>query len=241
MEENERRITPWKIIKWTVLLLSFLVYAVVFVRLFASCDADISDDIILTTAEKADFEDLDREYELFNYQPTSWTSDDGTVQLKNIYYLKPISELQLTLSYRISAFGGEKDTTPFEFEIRVVENGETFEAEEGKPVYREDLPGDTLTGVELHSETRFDRKYIRICAPGIKIDDGVRRTEKVQTVDEDGNVSYITRTVIDGGNKVYLDIYDAETDELLYSFAAAGKGIGGARTRRNKVDVRIID
>ncbi len=241
MEEKERKITPWKIFKWTLLTISFLVYLLVFVRIFVSCDADISDDIILTSAENKDFENLDIDYPLFNYQPTSWTNEEGTLQIKNIYYIEPISELQLTVRYRISTFDTKENQKPFEFKIRVTESDETVKSEEKVSLFEEDLSGVTLKGTEFYTESRYDYKYIRVCAPGIEVDDGETKTEKVQTVDENGNVSYSTKTVTEGGNKVYLDIYDSETKELLYSFVVAGKTVGGIRTRRSKVDVRITD
>lgn len=241
MEENQRKITPWKIIKWTVLSISILVYAVTFTRIFVSCDADISDDIILTSEEKADFENLDIDYQLFNYQPSSWTNEEGTIQIKNIYYLEPISELQLTVRYRISTFDTEENRTPFEFKLRVVEDDSRVEADGENPVYEADLPGETIGDIETRIQSRFDYKYIRLCASDIVVEDGVKKTERVQLVDEDGNVTYTTKTVTEGGNKVYLDIYDNESKELLYSFVVAGKNVGGARTRRNKVDVKIID
>lgn len=239
MEENTKKITPWKIIKWTFLLISLLVYLLVFTRLFVACDADISDDIILSSAEMTDFENMDMDYHLFNYQPSSWTNEEGTIQIKNIYYLKPISEIQLTVRYRKSSFETEENKEPFTYSIRVTENDEKISSE--TPLYAEDLDGIVAEGTEIYTEDRYNYRYVRICAPEITVDDGVQKTERVQTVDTDGNVTYSTKTVTEGGNKVYLDIFDSETRELLYSFVIAGKNVGGTRTRRNKVDVRIID
>lgn len=241
MDETEKKITPWKIIKWTILGISALVYLLVFVRLFSACDADVSDDIILTANEKADFDNLDIDYPLYNYQPASWTNEEGTIQIKNIYYIEPISELQLTVRYRISDFEKEGNTAPFFYRVRVVEGDEVLKSEEGVKLYQEDLPGMTMGEPEIISESRFNYKYERICVSDITVDDGEMRTERVQTVDEDGNVTYGTKNVVDGGNRVYLDIYDSETKELFYSFVVAGKTVGGARTRRNKVDVKTID
>lgn len=237
MEENEKKVTPWKILKWTLMGISALVYLLVFIRLFAACDADISDDIILTKAEKAVFDDYDKDYKLFNYQPGSWTNEEGTIQIKNIYYVEPISEVQLTVRYKISSF--EKE--PFEYGVRVVDGEEKPLEQTEKALYREDLPGEHIDGVEIRTESRYNYSYVRICAPGIKVDDGVTTTERTQIVDEDGNVEYGTNTVTTGGNKVYLDLYDSKTGELLYSFAVAGRGMGGARVRRNKVEVRVVD
>ncbi len=237
MEEN-KKITPWKIIKWMFMLTSLLVYLLVFTRLFVACDADISDDIILTSVEKEAFENLDTDYPLYSCQPMSWTNEEGTIQIKNIYYIEPISELQLTVRYRISEF--DKDTTtPFVFKIRVVEDDSQLETD--GELYEADLSGKTLEGTEYYSESRFDYKYVRLCTPGVTIDDGESVTERIQLVDEDGNVSYTTKTTVEGGNRIYLDIYDSETEELLYSFVVAGKTVGENRVRRSKVDVRIVD
>lgn len=239
MEENAKKITLWKIIKWTVMAISLIVYLAIFLRIFVSCDADISDDIILTTAEKEVFDDLETDYPLYNYQPSSWTNEDGTLQIKNVYYLQPISELQLTVRYRISTYDKETDK-PFEFKIRTAD-GESKLEESETALYAEDLPGEVADNLELHTESRFDYKYIRICAPDIVIDEGERFTERVQIVDEDGNVTYDTETRVEGGNKVYLDVYDSETKELLYSFVLAGKTVNGVRTKRTKCEVRVID
>lgn len=225
MEEKTKKITLWKITKWTLMLISILVYALAFTRIFVSCDANISDDIILTSQEKRDFDNLDKDYPLYNYQPLSWTSDDGTVQIKNIYYLEPIQELQLTLRYRISTYEKEKGMIPFYCKIRVTEGDEEI----------------TFENLETHFESRYNYGYIRLCIDGIVIDDGKKVTSKAQRVDDEGNVTYETVTEIVGGNKVSLDIYDAGTDELLFTFSIAGKPLEGVRTRRNKVDTRIIE
>ena len=240
VEENAKKITPWKIIKWTLLLISALVYLLTFIRLFVACDADICDDIILTASEKKDFDNLDKDYPLYNYQPSSWTNEEGTVQIKNVYYLEPLSEVQLTVRYKISTFEEDGNTTPFTYGIRVVEGDEKVESEDEKALYKEDLAGDNIEHVELHTESRYDYKYVRICASGITVDDGEKKTERVQIVDEDGNTTYDLKDITVGGNKVYLDIYDSKTNELLYSFVVAGKTVGGVRTRRSKVDVRVI-
>ena len=225
MEEKTKKITLWKITKWTLMLISILVYALAFTRIFVSCDSKISDDIILTAEEKKDFDNLDVDYPLFNYQPLSWTSEDGTVQIKNIHYLDPIDELQLTLRYRISTYEKEKGVIPFYCKVRVAE-------EENETVYE---------NMETHFESRYNYGFIRICVDDIVIDDGEKVTSKAQRVDEDGNVTYETVTEIVGGNKVYLDIYDEATDELLFTFSIAGKPLEGIRMRRNKVDTRIIE
>lgn len=226
MEEKTRKITFWKVIKWTFILISVIVYVLAMWRIFVSCDADISDDIILTSEEKKDFENLDIDYPFYNYQPLSWTNDDGTIQIKNVYYLQPINELQLTVRYRISSYDTKENKTPFYYKIRVVESDES-------EVVFEDL--------EMHTESRFDYKYNRLCIENIVIDEGEKVTNKVQRVGGDGEVTYESVTETVGGNKVYLDIYNSEDDELLYSFIIAGKTLNGVRTRRNKVDTRIID
>lgn len=234
--EEQRRITPWRVLKWTLLLISLLVYAIVFVRLFTACDAKISDDIILTSEEKILFDDLERDYPLYNYQPASWTNEEGTLQVKNIYYIEPASKLQLTVRYRIDAFESE----PFIYRVRTVDDDSEVKAEEGKKLYMEDLPGQ-ICDVTSYTETRFNYSYTRLCVENIVVDEGVKTTERVQTVDEEGNVTYGTKTVTEGGNKVYLDVYDRETEELFYSFVIAGKTVSGVRTRRNKVDTVVID
>ncbi len=226
MEEKTRKITFGKVLKWTFIIISVIVYVLAMWRIFVSCDADVSDDIILTQSEAKDFENLDIDYPLYNYQPLSWTNDDGTIQIKNVYYLEPINELQLTVRYRISYYDTKENTTPFYYHIRVVES------DESETVF-DDL--------EMHTESRFDYKYIRLCVNEIEIDEGEKVTNKVQRVDKDGKVTNESVTETVGGNKVYLDIYNSEDNELLYSFIIAGKTLNGVRTRRNKVDTRIIN
>lgn len=223
MEEKVKKVTPWKVIKWTLLSISILVYVLAMWRIFISCDADVSDDIILTKEEAKDFENLDIDYPLYNCQPTAWTDgDQGHMQIKNIYYLEPIEELQLTVRYRISRFAED----PFYYKARVVE------ADESERL---------IEDIERHTESRFDYKYVRLCIDDIIVDEGEKVTRTVERFDKDGNktTEEITETV--GGNKVYLDIYSTENDELLYTFLVAGKTVSPVRTRRNKVDIRIID
>lgn len=224
MEEKVRKITPWKVIKWTAMTISAFVYIVSMWRIFVSCDADISDDIILTSEEKSDFDNLDLDYPIYNYQPISWTSADGTIQIKNVYYIEPLSELQLTVRYRISSYETKENKTPFYYNIRVVNADETERV---------------IEELESHTETRYNYKYIRLCADDIRVESGEKVTSRVERVDEEGNSTFETVTETVGGNKVYLDIYDSESDELLYSFVVAGKTLSGVRVRRAKVDTRI--
>ncbi|MBE6700455.1 MAG: hypothetical protein E7582_00995 [Ruminococcaceae bacterium] len=229
MEEKERKITPWKIVKWTFLGISILVYAVIFTRIFVSKDAKISDDIILTTDEKSAFEDYEKDYPVYHYQPTAWMNENGSLQIKNINYLEPIKELQFTVRYRISTFETKDKKSPLIFKIRSVAEVDGVEAEL------------VFENLEFHTETRYEHKYIRICCPNITIDDGEKKTYKAQRIDKDGNVTYETVTETVGGTNVYLDVYDAESGEHLYIFSLAGKDVNNSRVRRKKLDVRIID
>lgn len=226
MEEKVRKITFWKIIKWIMLSISVFVYIISFWRIFLSCDASISDDLYLSKDEKADFDNLDIDYPLYNYQPLAWTNDDGTIQIKNIYYVEPLSEMQLTVRYRVSKYDTAENENPFYFNIRIVDSDDSE---------------TIIDDLEIHSATRYNHKYIRLIADDVVVDNGEKVTSPVQRVDEEGNVTYETTTETIGGNKVYLDIFDSTTNELQYSFVIAGKTLEGVRVRRSKVDVKVTD
>ena len=223
MEEKKKKITVRKILKYIVFSISAAVYIVFFVRFFVSCDADITDDVFLTPEQKIKFEDLSLDYPLYHYQPTAWTSDDGTVQIKNIYYLEPINTLELTVRHRIDAYNPNSDTYPFTFKVRV--SG--------------DVEYETVPEIKL--ETRYGYTYARLIAEGIVSDHGETVTAEVETFDENGNSVISTETEIKGGTQVHLDILSL-SGERLFTFEIAGKGVVNyARIRRSGVDIRELN
>jgi hypothetical protein len=126
----------------------------------------------------------------------------------------------------VSKYDTAENKNPFYYNVRIVDS------EDKETV---------IDNLEIHSDKRYNHKYIRLIAKGVAVDNGEKVTSPVQRVDEEGNVSFETTTETIGGNKVYLDIYDSTTDELQYSFVIAGKTLEGVRVRRSKVDVKVID
>ncbi len=224
-ETKRGKITFGKVFKYLLLAASAAVYLVFFARFFVSCDAEIADDFYLDPESAEIFSDLDRDLPFYHYQPESWTSEDGYVQITNIYYLEQTGDLQMTVRSRDEIYEKENGEYPFEFKIRVVGEDE-LESEQ--------------TPVRV-TETRMGYTYVRLCAENVVSDHGEVVEVELETYDEQGNSVITTDTEIKGGTEVFLDILDSETHERLFTFTVAGKNSNRARIRRSTVDLVVTD
>lgn len=221
-EEWKKKSKAGRIIKICVILISLSFYLVFLTRLFLASDAGIADDIYLDPRYHAEFEDKSSDFQLYLYEPASWTNDDGTLQLKNIHYLPLAQSLQLTVKYNAKAFEKGADPSAFTYVLRKV-------AEEGA-AQTEDP--------RVYFERRYGYGYLRVCFDGIQVYDGERQAREVERYDELTGQSYTTTEMVTvGGDKVYLDIYDADGERKLYSFVVAGKTVGARRIKRASVDL----
>jgi hypothetical protein len=218
MDNTPKKLRFRTVLKYLLFSISALIYIVIFSRLFVACDSKIADKLYLGKSEKELYEDLSVELALEHYQPTAWTSEDGSVQIKNIHYIKDFENLQLTVRSRDDVYNPNSDTYPFTFKIRVVGESET----ELSP--------------EFFTDTRFGYTYARLVCEGVLSEHGEKVLYDIETFDEKGNSVISTETEIKGGNEIFLDIYNL-SGERLYTFEIAGKNVNHARIRRKTVDV----
>lgn len=218
MDNTPKKLRFRTVLKYLLFSISALIYIVIFSRLFVACDSKIADKLYLGKSEKELYEDLSVELALEHYQPTAWTSEDGSVQIKNIHYIKDFENLQLTVRSRDDIYNPNSDTYPFTFKIRVVGENEA----ELSP--------------EFFTDTRFGYTYARLVCEGVLSAHGEKVLYDIETFDEKGNSVISTETEIKGGNEIFLDIYNL-SGERLYTFEISGKNVNHARIRRKTVDV----
>ncbi len=221
-DTEQKRKSPFKTL-FKILLFgaSVAVYLIFFIRFFVSCDADIADDVFLDKESARLFSDLERDMPFYHYQPLSWTNEDGSVQLSNIFYIEDFKNLQLTVRSRDDIFNKESDAYPFTFEIRVSGDEEKTVV----PIVR--------------VENRYGYTYARLEATDILSSQGEEVIFEVETFDEEGNSVVTQESEIKGGTEVHLDIFSSETGDKLHTFVIAGKNVSRARIRRSTVDVVI--
>ncbi len=224
-EEKKRKFTFGRLIKILILVASAAVYLIFFARFFVSCESEIADDLFLDRDTAELFQDLDTDLPFYHYQPVSWTNEDGSVQITNIFYIEKTGDLQLTVRSRDDIFDKKSGEYPFSFKIRV--SGEDESETEAVP---------TMRVQERHGYT-----YARLAVDGIVSDHGEMVEIELETYDEEGNSHITTDTEIKGGTEVWLDIFDSETGTKLHTFEIAGKRVNRARVRRSTVDVVIVD
>lgn len=229
MEDGKKKFSFGKLIKIIIFTISAAVYIIFFARFIESCDAKIADDIYLESEDYVKFTDLDADYPLYHYQPQSWTSEDASVTVTNVYYIENLDILQLTVRHRNDIYGGD---TPFEFKIRV-EGIEEYETEV--------IPSTTVESRSKYTWTRLASDTIA-CREADEID------VEYETFDEKGNSIITSGVEYQGGTRVYLDIYNLDGVKL-YTFQLAGvaevddgedvitRKIDRTRIRRGKVDV----
>lgn len=221
---EQKRKNPLKtLFKFLLFGASVAVYLIFFIRFFVSCDAKIADDVFLDKESAALFSDLEQDMPFYHYQPLSWTNEDGSVQLSNIFYIEDFKNLQLTVRSRDDIFNKESDEYPFTFEIRV-------SGEEGK----------TVTPV-VRVENRYGYTYARLEVQDVLSSHGEEVLYEIETFDEEGNSVITEEREIKGGTEVHLDIFSSKTGDKLHTFVIAGKNVSRARIRRSTVDVVIAE
>jgi len=229
VDKEQNKFTLRRALKYIAVSISAAIYIVFAVRLFTACDADITDDVYLD-AERAElFEDLDTDLPIYHFQPISWTSDDGSVQIKEVYWIEPFSNLQLTVRHRDDVYTRPDGLYPFDFKLRVESTDDesaVFEAEVEPRVWK---------------ETRYGYTYARLSAEDIVCVDGEKVYYEYETFDEETGLSSITTdTELKGGTIVYLDIFDL-AGEKIYTFEVAGRNIDRTRMRRGSIDVTVVE
>jgi len=119
-EEYKKKGTlPGKIVKYSMYFLILLIYVVVMVRIFISCDPKGINNFIQTEAYiRYDGENPPNP---LLFYPDRWTNEKGTVQIEGIFYIAEVSELQLTLK-----FNTKKMSAPFSYELRIFPSGDIF-------------------------------------------------------------------------------------------------------------------
>jgi hypothetical protein len=224
MSREKRKFSFKKALKYILFSISAAVYIIFMARLFESCDPKIADRVYLDAQTAELFEDLTTEFPVYHCQPVSWTSEDGSIIIENIFYLEPVNKLQLTVRHRNDIYTADGEDYPFSFRVRV-EGEDEFELE---------------TEPEFETDSKSKYTWARLMADGITVDKGETVEVELETFDEHGNSVVTTETEIKGGTSVYLDIYDL-SGVRLYTFELAGKNVDWARIRRNKIDVVVAD
>lgn len=228
MAEKENKFTVRRFIKYIAVSISAAIYIIFSVRLFTACDADIADDVYLDRERAKQFEDLDADLPVYHFQPVSWTSDDGSVQIKNVYWIESFSNLQLTVRHRDEIYSRPDGLYPFDFRIRVESTDSATE------MYEVEVTPS------MWKETRYGYTYARLSADDIVCVDGEKVYIEYETFDDETGLSSITTdTELKGGTVVYLDILDL-SGEKIYTFEVAGRNIDRTRMRRGGIDVNVI-
>ena len=228
METETKKFTVRRVLKYIAISISAAIYIIFSVRLFTACDADMADDVYLDAERAKQFEDLDTDLAVYHFQPVSWTSDDGSVQIKNVYWIEPFSNLQLTVRHRDEIYSRPDGLYPFDFKLRV--EGTDDET----AIYEVDVTPS------VWKETRYGYTYARLSAEDIVCVDGEKVYVEYETFDaETGLSSITTETEIKGGTKVYLDIFDL-SGEKIYTFEVAGRNVDRTRIRRGGIDVAVV-
>lgn len=229
MEDEKKKFSFGKLVKFIFFSISAAVYIIFFARFIESCDTKIADDIYLEKSDYESFVNLDADYPLYHYQPQSWTAEDGSVTVTNVYYIENLDSLHLTVRHRNDIYGGE---VPFEFKIRV----------EGI----EELKAEVIPERRVDSRSKYT--WSRLSADGIVCREAEDVEVEYESFDERGNSVITTAVEYRGGTKVYLDIYNLDGDKL-YTFQLAGvaevddgediitRKIDRVRIRRGKADV----
>ena len=222
-KKPRKKMTFTRALKYFVLSLSAAVYIMFFVRFFVSCDSKISDDVYLTEKQAEKFQNLDVILPVYHYQPVEWVTEDGGIEVKNIYYIEDYNSLQLTVKSKdkINGYDGER---PFEFKLRV-----TGDKENEKEI----VP-------RVYTDKRFGYTHMRLVADEAVCDMGKSVEVPITTYDAEGNPTASTETEIKGGTQVYLDVYSLG-GERICTFEVAGKNTARAQIRRAGIDVNITD
>ena len=85
--------------------LVFIIYLIVFIRFARSCDADLINNVYLSSEARQAYRS-GAELTVYRVNTKEFMNYDGTLQLKNVVYAESANEMEIGVKYR------EKDGTP---------------------------------------------------------------------------------------------------------------------------------
>ena len=106
-----------KILKTILILIIVVLNVLIWGRIFISCDAPITQKILLDKATAQDFRENPLSYTVNEYFPPITMDELGKVQLRYVTHIEETDDFQFTLKYNIKFF---EDKTPLSYVLRCV-------------------------------------------------------------------------------------------------------------------------
>lgn len=169
-----------------------VVYAILMVRIFMSCESDLSDTILLDKEAASIYDGQESVFMVWHYEPTDGIDDESDIWVRNVHYLASASQLQCTIRVNTDRLPYKEGKKPFHYVLKVkTPVKEEPEEEDGyeyevtyveKEVASEENPDETvkvrekvvkrvetLTLAYYQDEHRFQYGYNRIGFRGVEL------------------------------------------------------------------------
>ncbi len=156
MSDNEERRPSLlkKIFKAVAISIMIAVYAIIFIRIFVSCDSPLATKIIKTDEIVSCYESDPESFEIRKYVFTDYyrsINDGKLLMLDNMYHFPATNNLQITMKFNKDILQYKGEVFPFEFYIE----------DETLAIYDDYI---------YEYDERFDFGYVRICFSGISLE-----------------------------------------------------------------------
>ncbi len=187
-----------RVVKIFLSVCVILVYAILMVRMFVSCEAELSETILLDTAAGKLYDSQKSQFVVWRYEPADGVDDESGIWIQNVDYLATASQLQCTVRVNTKHHPYTEGEQVFYYalQLKTPVNEDVDEGTEGYEVsfvLKKDENGnefqekvvkkvETVQDMYFEDEHRFNYGYNRLSFRGVSLS---KNTEAVLWVYED--------------------------------------------------------
>ena len=195
-----------KIVKWFIGSCVILVYAILMVRIFMSCEADLSETILLDEQAGACFDSQPSMFVVWQYEPADGVDEESGIWIRNVNYLSTASQLQCTVRVNTDRHPYTEGKQAFYYQLKVktpvdetVDEGTegyeiSYMPSEDDPDVRVKVTKKVQTIQDMYfaDEHRYQYGYNRLAFRGVELSE---KSEAVLYIYEDAACKTVKRIV----------------------------------------------
>ena len=171
-----------KIILWSCVILT---YGIIMVRLFMSCEPDLSDKVILDKKASELYESQKSMFIVWQYEPSYSIDKESGIWIRNIRYLSTASQIQFTVRVNTNQYDYMEGSTPFYYVLKLktpVDESKAQDTDEYEVTYVKDEKNEdiqikvvkkvqTLTDYYGRDDQKFNYGYNRVSFRNAALDE----------------------------------------------------------------------
>lgn len=197
-----------RVVKTGLAICIILVYAILMVRIFMSCEAELSETVLLDDEAGALYDSQKSMFVIWQYEPSDGVDQDSGIWVQNVHYLSTASQLQFTVRVNTEHHPYTEGKQAFYYELMlktpvnedVADNAEGYEVTfvtktdaEGKQFLEKVVKKvEKVQDMYFADEQKHQYGYNRVAFRGVKLS---KNTEAVLSIYEDAAHKTLKRSV----------------------------------------------